>query len=515
MAKRRFEMYHYRQALVRMRLGDSDRQIAKSGLMGRRVSATVRGEAAARGWLDTDQPLPPDEELASVFDAPKKQRARQSSSLEPHREQITSWYEDGVQGTTIHHALKRRHGFTGSYSAVRRFLQNLADTTPRVTTVLEFAPGDTAQVDFGQGPQITDVYTGEQFKTWFFIMTLAWSRHQYAELVRDQSVETWLGCHRRAFEHFSGVPARILIDNPKCAITKACYYDPQVQRSYADYAEGYGFLIAPCPVADPKKKGRVESGVKYAKNNFMPLREFRDLVDANAQLMQWVMGQAGNRVHGTTRTAPLTRFADTEREILKPLPSQTPECARWTTGKLHPDCHVQVEKCRYSAPWRLVGQVLDIRLSETTVRIYQAHELKAVHPRGRGPGYRHTIDDHLPPDAVAYKMRTPQWCLKQAAAAGPHCLRLVERLFEHRVLDKLRAAQGVINLIKRYGPARTDAACQRALYFDNVQYRSVRIILENALDQIVDTEQAFDSLSDAYTGGAKFGRDTKDLFDPH
>ena len=222
MAKRRFEMYHYRQALVRMRLGDSDRQIAKSGLMGRRVAATVRGEAAARGWLDTDQPLPPDETLASVFDAPKKKRARQSSSLEPHRDQITSWFEDGVQGTTIHDALKRRHGFTGSYSAVRRFLNNLADATPRVTTVLEFAPGDTAQVDFGQGPKITDVHTGELFKTWFFIMTLAWSRHQYAELVRDQSVETWLGCHRRAFEHFSGVPARILIDNPKCAITKAC-----------------------------------------------------------------------------------------------------------------------------------------------------------------------------------------------------------------------------------------------------------------------------------------------------
>ena len=212
MAKRRFEMYHYRQALVRMRLGDSDRQIAKSGLMGRHVAGTVRKEASVRGWLDTDQVLPPDEELAAVFAASKKQRARQTSSLEPHRKQITKWFEDGVQGTTIHGALKRRHGFSGSYSSVRRFVQGLADTTPRMTTVLEFAPGDAAQVDFGQGPKITDTHTGEQFKTWFFIMTLAWSRHQYAELVRDQSVETWLGCHRRAFEHFGGVPARIIID---------------------------------------------------------------------------------------------------------------------------------------------------------------------------------------------------------------------------------------------------------------------------------------------------------------
>ena len=111
----------------------------------------------------------------------------------------------------------------------------------------------------------------------------------YAELVTDQSIETWLGCHRRAFEHFNGVPAVCLIDNLKAAITKACYHDPQVQHAYADCAEGYGFMISPCPVADPKKKGRVESGVKYVKNNFVPLKTFRDLADANAQLMQWVM----------------------------------------------------------------------------------------------------------------------------------------------------------------------------------------------------------------------------------
>lgn len=468
MANRSIEMHHYRQALVRMRLGESDRQIAKAGVMGRRVAGTVRREAAAREWLDSATALPPDEELAVVFAQPKKQRALQSSTLEPHRELIKIWMEDGVQGTTIHSALQRRHGFTGSYSSVRRFVQGLTETSPRVTTVLEFEAGDAAQVDFGQGPLITDVHTGEQFKTWFFIMTLAWSRHQYAELVRDQSVETWLGCHRRAFEHFCGVPVRIIIDNPKCAITKACYYDPDVQRSYADYAEGYGFLISPCPVADPKKKGRVESGVKYAKKNFMPLRDIRDLVDGNTQLLHWVMTEAGNRIHGTTRTAPLTLFAQTERELLKSLPSAPPECARWAQAKVHPDCHIQVEKCRYSAPWQLVGQTVDVRLSETTVRVYIRHELKAVHPRGRGAGHRQTLDEHLPPEAVAFKMRNPQWCLKQAEAAGVYCMQFVERLFAHKVLDNLRAAQGITRLIKRYGPERTNAACQRALYFDNI-----------------------------------------------
>jgi len=143
---------------------------------------------------------------------------------------------------------------------------------PDVPLRLTFKPAEAAQIDFGAGPPITDVYTGEIFKTWFFVMTLCWSRHQYAEFVRDQTVATWLGCHRRAFESFSGVPSRAIIDNAKCAITKACVHEPAVQRAYAECAGGYGFKIDPCPPRDPQKKGIVEAGVKYIKGNFLPLR---------------------------------------------------------------------------------------------------------------------------------------------------------------------------------------------------------------------------------------------------
>ena len=179
----------------------------------------------------------------------------------------------------------RNHGYTGSYSAVYRFLHQLVvDEVTDVPLRLEFKPGEAVQVDFGAGPPMTDVHTGEIFKTWFFVMTLAWSRHQYAEFVRDQTVATWLGCHRRAFEWFGGVVRRVTIENAKCAITRACVYEPEVQRSYGECAEGYGFKIDPCPPRDPQKKGIVESGVKYIKGSFLPLREFRDLADANRQL---------------------------------------------------------------------------------------------------------------------------------------------------------------------------------------------------------------------------------------
>jgi hypothetical protein len=174
-----------------------------------------------------------------------------------------------------------------------------------------------------------------------------------------------------------------------------------------------------------------------------------------------------------------------------------------------------VEKRRYSAPWRLVGQTLDVRITETTVRIYHQHELKALHPRLTHDGQRHTIDEHLPPQHVAYKMRDPQWCLKQAEVIGPYCHLFIQRLFENRVLDRLRAAQGVVGLAKRYGAVRLEAACQRALHFDNIQYRAVRVILEKSLDQQTDPQQCFDEMSDAYTGAARFGRDTRKLFTKH
>ncbi len=248
-------MYQYRQTLMRMRQGDSDREIARSKTMGRKKIAQVRETANARGWLASGTELPDDAVLAAALMRKEPLPSTCISSLEPWREQITHWYAAGIQGTTIHATLVRNHGYTGSYSAVYRFLHQLVvDEVPEVPLRLTFRPAEAAQVDFGAGPPIIDVHTGEIFKTWFFVMTLAWSRHQYAEFVRDQSVATWLGCHRRAFEWFGGSVARVTIDNAKCAITRACVYEPEVQRSYGECAQGYSFKIDPCPPRDPQKK---------------------------------------------------------------------------------------------------------------------------------------------------------------------------------------------------------------------------------------------------------------------
>ena len=509
MSNRRFEMYEYHQALVRMRLGESDRQIAKTGLMGRRKLAYVRETAESRGWLDPAASLPSDAVLALFFTG---QAAKQpsTSSIIPFQDDVRDWVKQGIAGCTIHQALIRKHGFTGAYSSVRRFIAKIKRVTPKATVMLDFAPGDAVQVDFGAGPEITDAMTGEVIKTHFFVVTLAWSRHQYAEIVRDQKIETWLGCHRRAFEFFGGVPARVIIDNPKCAITKACYHDPEVQRSYAAFAEDYGFLISPCPPREPQKKGRVEAGVKYVKGNFLPTRTFRSLHDANTQLRDWVMGWAGNRTHGTTKEQPLARFTETEKHILHPLPDVPPELAVWAKVKLHGNCHVEFRRCYYSAPYRLVHQILWLRATEKTVQIFHENELVAIHSRLIRPGSKSTVQEHQPPEAQAYIMHDPQWCLIQSEKIGAACREFIDALFAHKVLDNLRAAQGTLQLKKKYGAKRLDDACRRALDHHDPRYNTVKRILEKGLD-VLPPPVFHEEVKDIYRGKSKYCRELQGI----
>ena len=509
MSNRRFEMYQYRQIIIHLRLGDSLRSIARTRDADRKTIKRIQIVAEQQGWLNPGFELPDDAVLAQFLDS--KQVSSQLQKLLPYKTLVETWHRQGVQASTIHAALERQYSYKGSYNTVQRFIKSLKDKQQEVTTILDFKPGECAQIDFGAGPKLIDITTGEEIKTWIFVMVLAWSRHMYAEIVLNQTVQTWLSCHRHAFEWFGGVPKKMIIDNAKCAITKACYYDPVVQRGYSDYAEGYGFIISACPPREPKKKGRVESGVKYVKNNFVPLRVFRHLVDSNQQLKTWVLETAGNRIHGTTREKPLTLF-ETERELFNPLPATPPECAIWAKVTLHGDCHVMFEKCRYSASYKLVGTLLWLRASDTTVRIYQEHTLVAIHPRLVRPGSRSTLDEHLPPNATAYAMKDSAWCLKQAAKIGTHCHHVIELLLLDSVVDYLRAAQGIVGLQKKYGNERLEAACLRAIAFQSIHYKTIKSILQAGAEyKPLPEEEAFDTLAETYTGQGRFCRNLSKL----
>ena len=504
-------MFQYRSVLVRLRRGESDREVARGKSMGRRKLAAFRDVAAAQGWLDPASPMPEDAAIVAALGPPKRP-ASTVSSLEPLRPIVSEWLEQGVQGTTIHGALKRNHGYGGSYSSVYRLVRSILSARPPEATVpLLFAPAEAAQVDFGAGPMLADP-AGVLRRTWAFVMTLCFSRHQYVEFVWDQAVPTWLGCHRRAFEWFGAVPGRLIIDNPKAAITRACRTDPLVQRAYEECAEGYGFKIDPCPPHDPQKKGIVEAGVKYVKGNFLPLRSFRDLADLNAQARTWVMEEAGRRIHGTTRRLPLDLF-EVERPLLQVLPPVAPDLGSWHRVSVHRDCHVAHQRILYSVPFALVGKTLWLRATDSTVSVFEDHRLVATHPRGRHHGERRTVRDHLPPKAAAFLAHDRSWCLLQAGRIGPACAELIERLLSDRLLERLRAAQGVIALEKRYGPTRVDAACARALFHNSPYYRTVKTILAGNFDQQpLPTAAAIPA--GVHGAAGRFVRSADSLFNP-
>jgi len=504
-------MFQYREVLVRLRQGDTDREIARSGLMGRRKVAAFRYRCEHQGWLDPTTPLPDDVELAAALGAAKR-ACSTISSVEPHRAVVQRWVEQGVNAVAIHAALSREHGYRGSYSSVYRMVMAIgASRTPEATVPLYFPPAEAAQVDFGAGPLMHDPAVLRVRRTWCFVMTLCFSRHQYVEFVWDQTVATWLGCHRRAFEWFGAVPQRVIIDNPKCAIVRACRFDPLVQRAYAECAEGYGFKIEACPPRDPQKKGIVESGVKYVKGNFLPTRTFRDFPDLNAQARHWVLEEAGRRIHGTTREEPLERF-EIERPLMQALPPIAPDLGAWAKLTVHRDCHVQYERSLYSVPFMLVGQRLWLKATDTTVAIFQDYRLVASHVRARVIGTRRTVRAHLPPEAQAFFAHDRAWCTEQAVRIGPACAELINILLADRVIERLRAAQGVLRLAQRYGGDRLEAACRRAVAHDSPYYRTVKTILASGFDRHESPEAALPAA--AYVHQARFVRHARDLFAP-
>ena len=509
MSNRRIMMHEYKEIIYRLQQGQTIREIQRDHIAGRRKIKAVREIAEKHGWLDASCELPEEITLKELFaKVPHAGVGGTPSKVEPFKEFIDRWMNEGIQGSTIYNYLCVNHGFTGSYDSIQRYIRCLKGTSAlNLTIPLHFKPAEAAQVDFGQGPRLLDERTGCEEKTWFFVMTLCWSRHQYVELVIHQDVETWLNCHQNAFNWFGGVTKKIIIDNAKCAITQANYYEPYIQRSYEDLAHAYGFIISACPVHDPQKKGRVESGVKYVKKNFLPLRTFTSVQDANRQLREWVLSTAGNRVHGSTFEKPLTQFIEIEKFLLNPLPPTPPEIAIWQKVTLNRNCHIFFHKCFYSVPHTLYGQELWLKQTPTTITIYHDHISVAQHPRLFKDGSYSTLNEHLPDKAQAYLKATPEWCLEQSKLFGASVESVVQHFLNHQTSDLLRAAQGVIRLGKLYGEKRLERACQRMIHFNVISYATLKSILANGLDyEKLNEEQAFDSLSSVYQGNGFFQR---------
>ncbi len=239
-----------------------------------------------------------------------------ASTCEAYRERITKWYEDGLSIERIHRDLSLEHGFKGSYHSVYRFVKTLDIDEGKRIYRLECEPGQEAQIDYGT-LYLPIGENGRRKKVQIFLVSLSHSRKSYVEAVLHQNSESFLRSLENAFRHFGGVPERLVPDNLKAAVLKADWYEPELNPKLRDFAAHYGTVILPARPYQPTDKGKVESGIKYVKNNALKAKSFASLAEVNEHLRWWLEHVADKRIHGTTKRQIDVHFKEAEKEEFK------------------------------------------------------------------------------------------------------------------------------------------------------------------------------------------------------
>lgn len=486
---------HRIQELVRLhRLQRSTRDMARLLGMGRTTMQGYLTALGKAGLLDgSPEELPGMEVLAAAVQAqlgPARVPPQQRSSVEGHRAEIDRQRKKGAQATAIHDWLRlNAPGYTGSLSAVKRLCRRLAQADgPQPTEIairVETPPGAVAQVDFAYAGLRYDPGRGILRKSWLFLMTLSFSRHHFAELVFDQTSETWVELHVAAFEFFGGVPKVIVPDNLKAAVITAAFGasdDAVLNRTYRELARHYGFQIDPAPPRAPEKKGKVERNVSYVRSSFLSTHDSVDINVDRKALRRWLLEVAGARRHGTTGRAPLELFEEFERPALLDLPSARYEIVVWKQAKVHRDVHVQVEGAFYSVPWRHVTKEVWVCRGPSHLTIHVGEEVVATHPR-LPRGQRSTVESHLPEHRGDLRHRACEHWMNRARRMGEEVTGLVEEIFAlDDVLSQLRKVQAVVRLLEGYPRERATRASRRARRFACLDYRTIKNILVKGLD---------------------------------
>ena len=441
------------------------------------VAAGIRPGGAAKSeaeWHDLVRQWFP--ELADT-------RLRQVTwpAIAAHHDYITGQLKAGVRMSTIHQRLRDERGLAASVASLRRYAAANVPEEVRRSQVVVWDPrqaeaGEQAQIDYGQLGRWPDPVAGTVRTVWAFVMVLACSRHMFVRPVVKMDQRAWTECHVAAFEFFDGVPERLVPDNLKTGVDKPDLYDPKLNRSYAELAAHYGCLIDPARALKPRDKARVERPMPYVRDSFWRGRQFASLPQMQAEAVRWSLEVAGRRAcRPLEGAAPAAVFDTVEKHALRPLPTEPFVLATWARAKIGPDIHAQVDKVLYSVPWRHIGKTADVRITDGMVQFFIGGDLVKTHPR-KMRGKQTDVADY-PPEKIAFHMRTPAWCRRQAAGIGPACEQVIGELLTDNALYRLRSAQGVIGLADKHDPGRLEAACAKAIAAGDPSYRTIKGIL--------------------------------------
>ncbi|MFN8544480.1 MAG: IS21 family transposase [Candidatus Binatia bacterium] len=342
-------------------------------------------------------------------------------------------------------------------------------------------------VDFsGDGLTLVDPITGARTTAVLFVLVLGASNLTYVEPVLHQDLATWITCHVNAFRYFGGVPAALVPDNTKAGVARPCYYDPELNPTYAELAQHYGTAVLPARPYKPRDKAKVEQAVLLAERWILAVLRDRvfpslaDLHDAIVPLQERLNARPLRRLGQSRRQL----FEAVERAALRPLPATPYVYAVWARPKVSIDYHVAFEDHYYSVPYQLRGEVLDLRATATTVELFHDGRRVASHLRSHIRHHPTTEAAHMPAAHRAHLEWTPSRLIGWGATVGPGTAALFAAIMEQRPHPEqgYRACLGIMRLAKHYPGARLERACARALHFRACSYKSVVAILRHHRD---------------------------------
>ncbi|MCP4006158.1 MAG: IS21 family transposase [bacterium] len=465
--------------------GRSHREVARSlGVsMGAISGALQRAAAAELDWPAVAS-LTESELEARLYSTPTTVRGRvlpDCAWLHTERQR------KGVTLALLHVEYREQHpdgyGYTQFCEHYRRWCKK-----HRVTMRQLHRAGEKMFVDYaGKRPSIVDRMTGERTPVELFVAVLGASSYTFAEVTQTQRSHDFIASHTRAVEFFGGVAEVTVPDQLKSGVTRACRYEPGLQRTYEDWAQHYGTTVIPARPRKPRDKAKAEAAVLVVERwivarlrnetlysvGQMNVRIRELLVELNDRLM---------RAYGQSRRE---RFELLDRPALRPLCRDRFLYTEWKSARVNIDYHVQLGTHFYSVPYALVRERVEIRATVLTVEVFHRGQRVGTHVRKDDPGFS-TTAAHMPKAHRKHLEWTPSRLIHWGSTIGPQTRTLVAAILEERRHPEqgYRSCLGILRLAKQYGHDRLESACKRAVAVHARSYRHVHSILKHGLDQV-------------------------------
>jgi transposase len=380
-----------------------------------------------------------------------------------------------------------------------------------VTMRQTHAPGDKLFVDYaGNTVPVVDGNTGEIREASIFVAALGASNYTYCEATWSQSLPDWIGSHVRTLEHLGGSPAALVPDNLKSGVTKACFYDPDLNHTYRDLATHYSAVVLPARPYRPRDKPKVEGAVLLAQRWILARlrnQRFFSLDELNRSIRELLI-RLNTRPFKKLPGCRQSAFEEIDRPALRALPAMRYEFAEWKTARVGIDYHVDGDGHYYSVPYRFAREKVDVRMTASIVEVFHRGTRIASHARNTFKGHHSTVDGHMTPGHLEVKGWNATRLVDWAARIGPHTKAVVESILHQRRHPQqgYRACLGILRMGKAFGDDRLEAACDRAITVGALSYRSLKSILAHGLDrkQVTAPDQACLPLEHANVRGPNY-----------